>query len=286
MQIGDQKVKNPKIVQAEAFTKRRENVYAKKSSRMGFAGFFESFLRRFRNIAFMTALTPLYLLGILAMGISATPGIYLLSTVIEATNDWTPVLHYMAGATSFIAGYFIYGLALIFVVPFFNFIMPFRVKPFRGGIFSLESVPWYIHNAFTYIVRYTFLEFITPTPINLLFYRMMGMKIGKGVHLNTTNISDPALIEIEDHVTVGGSAHIIAHYATKGFLVLSKVKIEKGATIGLKATVMGDVVIGPGATIAPHEVVLPKTRIPASRRPAKQEIKVSDEKEYEQRSAV
>ena len=94
----------------------------------------------------------------------------------------------------------------------------------------------------------------------------MGMKIGKGVHLNTTNISDSALIEIEDHVTVGGSAHIIAHYATKGFLVLSKVKIEKGATIGLKATVMGDVEIGEGVMIGPHEVVMPKTRIPAMKK--------------------
>ena len=60
--------------------------------------------------------------------------------------------------------------------------MPFRVKPFRGGYFSLQSVPWYIHNALTYIVRYTFLEFVTPTPLNTLFYKMMGMELVKYPH--------------------------------------------------------------------------------------------------------
>jgi acetyltransferase-like isoleucine patch superfamily enzyme len=145
--------------------------------------------------------------------------------------------------------------------------MPFRLKPFRGNYYSLETVPWYFHNAFTYVVRYTFLEFVTPTPFCILFYRLMGMKIGKNAHINTTNISDPAMIEIGDNVTIGGSVHLIAHYASKGFLIVSPVKIRDRVTIGLKATIMGDVEIGEGAMIGPHEVILPKSRIPAGRRP-------------------
>jgi acetyltransferase-like isoleucine patch superfamily enzyme len=112
----------------------------------------------------------------------------------------------------------------------------------------------------------------------MLFYKMMGMKIGKGAHINTTNISDPCLIEIEDKVTIGGSVHIIAHYASKGFLIVEPVKIRKGATIGLKATVMGDVEIGEGAVIAPHEVILPKSRIPAGRKPFVAGVKEALEK--------
>jgi acetyltransferase-like isoleucine patch superfamily enzyme len=95
----------------------------------------------------------------------------------------------------------------------------------------------------------------------------MGMKVGKGAHINTTNISDPCLIEIGDKVTIGGSAHIIAHYASKGYIIVERVKIGDGVTIGMKATVMGDVEIGKGAVIAPHEVVLPKSRIPDGRKP-------------------
>lgn len=92
------------------------------------------------------------------------------------------------------------------------------------------------------------------------------MKIGKGVVINSANISDPCLITLEDHVTIGGSATIFAHYGMHGFLILSPTKIKKGATIGLKASIMGDVIVGENQTVAPHEVLLPKTRIEDKKR--------------------
>ncbi len=246
-----------------------ENVYSKTSSKKGMAGFFEMLLRRFRVGSFIFALTPLYIISVLAMGIAATPGIYLFSYLFDATKEWPQFFHFLSLGVGFFAAYLLYGISILFVIPFFNWILPFKPKPFRGSYFSLQSAPWYIHNALTYIVRYTFLEFVTPTPLNTLFYKMMGMKIGKGTQINTTNISDPALIEIGDFVTIGGSAHIFAHYGQKGYLVLSKVKIENGVNVGIKATIMGDTVIGAGAMIGPHEVILPKSRVPARRKSKK-----------------
>jgi hypothetical protein len=248
-------------------SKNKIDVDATDSERRGLLGLFESSLRRFRVTMYLVALIPLYFIGILAMGLSATPGVIFFNAISEAVDFLPPVLYYLITSCTMILSYFIYGMTLIFIIPVFNFLMPFRLKPFRGGYFSVETVPWYFHNAFTYIVRYTFLEFVTPTPINMLFYRMMGMKIGKGAHINTTNISDPCLIEIGEKVTIGGSVHIIGHYASKGFLIAEKVKIHDRATVGLKATIMGDVEIGEGANIGPHEVVLPKSRIPAGRKP-------------------
>ena len=246
---------------------KKADVDAKTSERNGIAGLLETGLRRFRTGSYIIALIPLYIIGITGMGISATPAVLFFNYITDISQTLPDLLYYFIFSTTLVTCYFIYGLILIFVMPLFNFLMPFRLKPFRGMYYSLTSVPWYFHNAFTYIVRYTFLEFITPTPLNMMFYRMMGMKIGKGAHINTTNISDPALIEIEDKVTIGGSVHIIAHYASKGFLIVERVKIRKGATVGLKATIMGDVEIGEGAVIAPHEVILPKSRIPAGRKP-------------------
>jgi acetyltransferase-like isoleucine patch superfamily enzyme len=56
---------------------------------------------------------------------------------------------------------------------------------------------------------------------------------------------------------------IVAHYGQGGFLVLAPVHIGDKATIGLRAVLMGGVVIGEGAKILPNSVVLPKTKIPA-----------------------
>lgn len=140
-----------------------------------------------------------------------------------------------------------------------------RAKLFawRGPYYSLPAIRWYIHNALTYLMRFTFLEFITPTPLSLLFYRLMGMKIGEGTVINTTHLSDPSLIEMGKRVTLGGSVTIVAHYGQGGFLVLAPVKIGDHVTLGLRAIVMGGVQIGDGAKIMPGSVLLPKTVVPA-----------------------
>jgi hypothetical protein len=246
--------------------KVREDLDAATTDRKGIGGVFEFLIRKFRVASFIIALFPLYLVSTFAMAVSVAPGILFFNFMSEISVSWSPVWHYIALGSGVAFGYFIYGITLLFVAPLFNFLLPFRLKPFRGNYYSLSTIPWYFHNALTYLVRYTFLEFVTPTPLNTLFYKMMGMKIGKGSHINTTNISDPCMIEIGEKVTIGGSATLIAHYASKGYLVVDKVKIGNKATVGLKATIFGDVEIGEGAIIAPHEVILPKSRIPEGRR--------------------
>ena len=240
------------------------DVDGKQSDREGLKGSFERILRSFRTPMFFILLTPVYVLGIVLVTVALIPGVYFFNYLYDLSVNFEHIVHYPVLAFSLVAGFFLYGITLVFIVPFANRILPLRLKAFRGPYYSLKSIPWYLHNALIYLVRYTFLDFITPTPMNILFYKMMGMKVGKGVHINTTNISDACLIELEDKVTIGGSAHIICHYASKGFLVIAPVKIKKGATLGLKSTVMGDVEIGENATIAPHEVVYPKARITAN----------------------
>lgn len=64
-------------------------------------------------------------------------------------------------------------------------------------------------------------------------------------------------------MTIGGSASIMAHYAQGGYLVVAPVRLCFGATIGLRAIVMGGVEIGEKAKVLAGSFVLPNTRIPA-----------------------
>lgn len=210
----------------------------------------------------MGTLACLYGVVVILIGISLMPSMYL----FDLFSSWSLVvptgMGYLLQGISIILGFLAFGLSMIVVVPLSNrLVLPF-LKPYRGPYYSLDVFSWYFHNILTYSVRYSFLEWITPTPMNLFFYRMMGMKIGDRTEINTTNISDPGLITLEEAVTIGGSATIIAHYATQGYLVIAPVVIRKNATIGLRAIVMGGVEIGEGAKILPNSVVLPKTVVP------------------------
>lgn len=247
----------PHIGENQKVKSTRVNVHSTTSDLKGIAGLLEGFLRKFKGLAFAISMLPIAIAYVLCLGFALMPG-YLL---VEYTWLNATFLRAFFIPVSIGCAYLLYGLSIIFVVPFFNKIMFLKLSPWRGGWYSLQSLPWYYHNALVQLVRYTFLDLVTPTPINILFFKMMGMKIGKGVMINTTNISDPCLITLEDNVTIGGSATLFAHYAQGGYLVIAPTIIKKGATIGLKASIMGDVIVGEKVTVKPHSILLPKTRL-------------------------
>ncbi len=242
---------------------QKADVYELRSERSGVGGFFENTLRKFQIFGHLILVAPLYLIASSCLGLAVVPGFYLYQWADSFSQGWSEMGRFWMLGTSLGAGYFVYGFMMIWIAPALNFVMRAKLHDWRGPYYSLPAVRWYIHNGLTYLVRYTFLEFVTPTPFNLFFYRMMGMKIGSGTIINTTHLSDPSLIEMGRKVTLGGSVAIVAHYGQGGYLVLAPVKIGDKATIGLRAIIMGGVDIGAEAKILPGSVVLPKTKVPA-----------------------
>lgn len=232
------------------------------SQHKGLIGLTERLLRKFKILMHLLIMIPVYGLGLMTLGLCMVPGISLFRYMAEMTATQPVWIQNFGYGLSIAAGYVAYGACLVFAAPFLNFVLRTKLQAWRGPYYSAEAIRWFLHNYFTYMVRYTFLELVTPSPLSILFYKMMGMKIGKGAAINTTCISDPSLIILGDKVTLGGSVTIVAHYGQGGFLVIAPVKIGHGCTIGLRATVMGGVEIGDGAVVLPHSVVMPKTIIP------------------------
>ena len=192
---------------------------------------------------------------------SLTPGYLIVTNTMQLTSEMSQLPQAFLFCISAVLSYAVFGILLIFIVPIFNTLIPLKTKKWKGNWYSIQTIPWFYHNALMQLVRYVFLDLVTPTPLNVSFYKMIGMKVGKGCVINTSNISDPCLIELEDYVTIGGSATIFGHYAQGGILILAPVIIKKGATIGLKSSIMGDVIVGEKVIVKPHSVLLPKTRL-------------------------
>lgn len=221
----------------------------------------DAVLRRFARLSYYGFIGGVFLVGALAMAIALVPALWLIDAALKRSAHLETWMTYGVGAAAVAASFFVFGFALLVVIPIFNFVLPTRVKPFKGGYYTIHAVPWALHNALFYVVRYTFLKWVTLTPPGIWFLRAMGMKIGRHAFVNTDLLSDPRLITLGDDVTIGGSARIFAHYGGGGNLVIEPVVIGDRATIGLAATVMGDVRIGRGAVVLPHSAVLPGSRI-------------------------
>ncbi len=235
----------------------------RRSNKNGLAGYFESLMRQFKTFMHIVMIIPLYGLASMILGLSIIPGVLLVRAAYRWSHNFSEFGMAFVIATSLVAAFFVCGFSAMVILPILNKIMIGKLKEWKGPYYSLEAIKWYIHNGILYMLRYSFLEFVTPSPFSLWFYKAMGMKIGKGTVINSTHISDPSLVSLGSKVTIGGSATIVGHYGQAGFLVLAPVIIEDDVTIGLRATIMGGAKIGKGAKILPNSVVLPKQTIPA-----------------------
>ena len=198
-----------------------------------------------------------------ALGLALTPAVLAWQRVAAWSAGFPPLTHAVAIAMGAAVAFFVFGFALLVVVPVYNLVLPTRVHPFKGGYYTLQAAPWLLHNALFYLVRYTFLPFVTLTPFGIWFLKAMGMTIGRHAFINTEYISDPQLIRIGEDAALGGSVRICAHFGGGGHLTVAPVTIGARATLGLAVTVMGDVEVGDGAVVLPNSVLLPGSRVGA-----------------------
>ena len=222
---------------------------------------FDRFLRRFARISYHVFIGVVVLIAASALGIALAPALWVWQVVSVFAEALPAVLRYVVLGFGMSAAFFVFGFALLVVVPVFNFVLPTRVRPFKGGYYTVHAMPWVLHNVLFYLVRYTFLPFVTLTPMGVWFLKGMGMTIGRHAFVNTEWISDPRLIALGDDVTLGGSVRIFAHYGGGGNLVIAPVIVEDRATVGIGVTIMGDVHIGKGAVILAHSALLPGSRV-------------------------
>jgi acetyltransferase-like isoleucine patch superfamily enzyme len=226
-------------------------------------GFLDRLTRRFSRAAYVVVVLGIYLLASTALGLALAPALWCFDRLAGWSATLPSILRWLTLGTGAALCFFLFGFALLVVVPLYNWLLPTKVRPFKGGYYTLRAASWVLHNGLFYLVRFTFLPFVTLTPFGIAFLKAMGMRIGRHAFINTEYISDPQLITLGDDVALGGSVRIFAHYGGGGNLVVAPVVVEDRATIGLAATVMGDVRVGAGATILAHSVLMPGSRVGA-----------------------
>lgn len=199
--------------------------------------------------------------GALLMGTALTPGILLILEIVQLSEGWPGLGRAFALGVGVMLGYFLYGFTLMTLIVLISKMLP---KPSEGEYpyFSGPSILWFLNDAILFPASKTFIDFVPLSGINILYYKLLGAKIGKGVQLNAQLI-DCWLVEIEDDVVIGGGAVIVCHVAEGGRLKLKRVKVGRGATVGMGSLVMPGVEIGEGALIGAHSVVLTNKKIPA-----------------------
>lgn len=144
--------------------------------------------------------------------------------------------------------YVFFGVAAI-VFSIFERIITYGMKPGKYPTTSLTFVRWLINGGLHTVALNTFLPFLQGTAFLNLFFRICGCKVGKNVFINTKNLNDVYLLEVQDNVIIGGSTDITCHLFEGGKLVLDHITIGKGSLIGANCKLGPGILIGENCTI-------------------------------------
>lgn len=195
----------------------------------------------------------LYLVVVMALlGLSTLPGLALVSAAWK-TGSW-PLVAIALGV-----GYLAFGLTYLVLVLLIKTVTGFRAREGEYPFVSAYAVHWALVGTLVSVAKRIILGLLIGQPALVVFYRLMGARIGKDVLINSTNLFDFELLEIGDDTFIGGDAVVIGHAGEGGKLKLRPVRIGKRCTVGQSS------VIFPGATMEDGAVLGALSLLPKGR---------------------
>jgi len=97
-----------------------------------------------------------------------------------------------------------------------------------------------------------------PLGLKNMFYRAIGIKVGKNVAIAYKVIFDilfPELIEIGDNTIIGYGCTLLAHEFLIKEVRIGKIKIGSNVMVGANSTILAGVTIGDNATVSAMSLV-------------------------------
>lgn len=209
----------------------------------------------------------------LILGLSLVPSGYLVVTAIGAyghnlTSGSGSEMFVSLTLISLVIGvsvflFFITGLIVMGII---IRLLSLGIKPGSYGIATPTVFRWLIFSGIYTMAVTLILPVIPMTFFSLLFFRIIGAKIGKNCQINTFMLNDAYLLEIGDDVIVGGQTDISCHIFENNKLILKPVTIGSGTMIGAHCYISPGVTIGKNCVIGLNSYVRKDKDIPDNTR--------------------
>lgn len=246
------------------------------------------------TFTFFTLLSYLFYASVI--GISLVPSIIIIlfssKTLLPSVISGVLNLHAMINICLFaicigisVYAYFITGLLVAGIVE------RILTTGFKEGKYPTDSPVfsrWLIYSGLHVIVLNTILPLMSGSPFAKMYYRILGCKIGKDVFINTPGLHDAYLLEIGNHVVIGGKADISCHIFEGNHLTLGRIKIGDNTLIGTEAYIMPGVTIEGNCNIGMYSYIRKNKTVPKGSMimalpglPAKQIAKLEKESHLE-----
>jgi non-ribosomal peptide synthetase-like protein len=200
-----------------------------------------------------------------AMHTSLPTALFIMMGYITASTIEGPIVEgqYLTAFGVFLAAGVVIAIALIMVSVAFKWIMMGTYKPVMKPMWS-----WWAMRTEACAVLYgglvgkASLEYMRGTPFLPWALKLFGTKVGKGVLMDWTDVTEFDCITLGDYCVINAHSCPQTHLYEDRVMKVGRIEIGRGATIGSGCTILYDTKIGEFARIEPLTLVMKGEHIP------------------------
>ena len=162
---------------------------------------------------------------------------------------------------------FLYGVGSFLFVVLIKWLIVGRYKPCSAPmwtpfVWTSEAVT----NLYESIAVPNFVDFLRGTPMLPPCLRLLGCKMGKGIYMDTTQLTEFDCVSIGDYSVLNSWCGPQTHLFEDRIMKIGKVEIGSGVTIGARTTILYGAHIGDGASLGALTLILKGENIPQGAR--------------------
>ncbi len=181
---------------------------------------------------------------------------YFYPAILE--GDWTALM------LSFVAASIVIPVVQCLICAAIKWLMMGVYKPLMKPMWS-----WWAMRTEAVAVLYwglggkVLLEHLQGTPFLPWILRLFGAKLGRGVCMLTTDITEFDCVTVGDYCTINAMSALQTHLYEDRVMKVGRVTLGRGVTVGANATVLYDTHVGDFAQLRPLTIVMKGESIPA-----------------------
>jgi non-ribosomal peptide synthetase-like protein len=158
----------------------------------------------------------------------------------------------------------LYGLASFLMVVALKWILIGRYRPRVAPMWTpFVWISEAVTNLYESLAVPNFLDILRGTPMLPWALRLLGVRIGRGVFLNTTDLTEFDCVHIGDEAELNAWCGPQTHLFEDRVMKIGAVKIGARVTVGTRGTILYDTEIGNDVRLGPLTLVAKGERLPA-----------------------
>lgn len=202
-----------------------------------------------------------------ALHTSFPPMLFLTFAIIAIDDFFYPAIleqNWTALILSFVGASIVIPLVQCLICAAIKWLMMGVYKPLMKPMWS-----WWAMRTEAVAVLYwglagkVLLEHLQGTPFLPWLLRLFGAKLGRGICMLTTDITEFDCVAVGDYCTINAMSALQTHLYEDRVMKVGRVTLGRGVTVGANATVLYDTHIGDFARLRPLTIVMKGESIPA-----------------------